>query len=525
MDVIVSQIHDMIRRRQLSQAELLCRQQIDRFPDKSNLWFLLGQILQMRCDFEGMLSCALKVVVLNPKNISGYLQEIDALIHGGKVDQAIEKLDILKNKAGNDIKLLLHLAEFYTHAGQFQEALSCYQQAHGLRDDDPRILYNCATANIALGQFNEAEKLLDQVLALNPYDYDAYYNRATLRKQTPENNHLDQLQDILEKSLENPAGAAQVYYALAKENEDLGAHEKSFSYLKKGADCRNSLLQYKVTDDEEAIDAIKQTMSGDFFETVIPVDHRPGPVFIIGLPRSGTTLVDRILCSHSDVESLGEINDFAMSLMGTIGPTTGKLDLIQKSKDMDFNILGEKYLSSIKARSSNAPFLIDKTPANYLYLGLIARALPTAKIIHLRRNPMDSCYAIYKTLFRMGYPFSYNLENLARYYIAYHDLMDHWRRYLPGRFLDVDYEELVQSQEKTSREIITYCGLTWQQNCLDFHLNNSPTATASAAQVRQPIYKGSVEKWRLYENELQPLKKMLEAANIQFDPMTSKGNL
>ncbi len=516
MNSLINEINSLIQRRQLGEAAGLCDQFIAAYPKNATGWFRLGQIRQINCDFDGMLECARRVIAIMPDAPAGYLQEIDALIHGGRADEAVLKIAAQEKRSKDDVQTLNQLADFYTHAGQFEAAGRCYQRTRELWPTEPKLLYNCAASAIALGKLDEAEDLFNQVLDMDPHDYDAYYNRATLRKQTAENNHIEELLSCIKDGIRNPAGEVKVYYALAKVYEDIGEHKKSFASLTKGADRRNSMLQYDVAEDVDAMAAIKEVMSDNFFEDGVIVDDDPGPIFIMGLPRSGTTLVDRIVSSHSAVDSLGEINDFALSLMGEIGPSKGKLDLIAKSAHMDFEKLGAKYLSSIQARNGNAAYLIDKTPANFLYIGLIAKALPNAKILHMRRNPMDSCYAMYKTLFRMGYPFSYSLDNLARYYEAYDALMRHWQAMLPGRVYDIDYENLVQNPEQVSRNIVTHCGFDWQAECLDFHLNKSPTATASAAQVRRPINRDSVEKWRAYTNELQPLKQALEAAGFKI---------
>ena len=178
--------------------------------------------------------------------------------------------------------------------------------------------------------------------------------------------------------------------------------------------------------------------------------------------------------------------------------------------------LGEAYVASARNYGTRAELFIDKTPANWLYLGLIARALPSAVVIHVRRHPVDSCFAMYRTLFRMGYPFSYDLGDLARYYIAYHHLMEHWRRSFPGSFLEVAYEQLVNEQEAASRRLVARCGLQWEDACLSFERNTAPVATASAAQVRRPIYRDSLARWRHYERQLEPLIRRLKDAGIEL---------
>jgi hypothetical protein len=235
----------------------------------------------------------------------------------------------------------------------------------------------------------------------------------------------------------------------------------------------------------------------------------------LGLPRSGTTLVDRILSSHSQVASLGETNDFVNAVMSLAGPAKTKDQLIEATAHLDFAELGQSYCVAQAGHGQAANHLIDKTPSNFLYLGLIAKALPDAKVIHLQRNPMDSCFGMYKALFRMGYPFSYDLGDLAKYYLAYRNLMDHWRKHLPGRLFDLQYEALVKEPEENIRQLLGFCGLQWEDGCLNFHENQSPSATASAAQIRQPMYKSAVERWRHYEHQLEPLKHELEAGGIK----------
>lgn len=435
------------------------------------------------------------------------------LIRDGRIGDALARLAALEARAGDDARLLQHLGEFYTHCARSVDAARCYRSAAALTPDDPRALYNLAAALIALGQMAEAESLLDQVIQLDPDDHDAWQNRSTLRRQTPESNHISALFQATRQRLTGP-GEVALSYALAKELEDLGDHDASFAWLRRGAERRRSLLSYRVEADVVAMAKIERVFDFTLLAQPQAGCGEAGPVFVLGLPRSGTTLVDRIISSHSDVESLGEINDFALALMRVAGPTEGKGDLIQRSADLDPAALGRAYLDSVAGYGRSTALFIDKTPVNFLYIGLIARALPNARIIHLRRHPMDSGYALYKTLFRMGCPYSYDLTDLAAYQLAHRRLMDHWRAVLPGRFLDVDYEALVTAQETISRRIVAHCGLDWQDACLRFHENSSPAATASAAQVRQPIHANSVGLWRRYAEQLEPLRAALAAGGV-----------
>jgi hypothetical protein len=243
-------------------------------------------------------------------------------------------------------------------------------------------------------------------------------------------------------------------------------------------------------------------------------------IFIVGMPRTGTTLVEQILCRHSDVQSAGELLGFGQVLAAAAQNTlaaSGGASLVEASLEMDFSALGRDYMQGARQAAPDSRFFIDKLPVNYLYCGIIRKALPKAKIIHLVRDPMDSCYAIYKTLFNQAYYFSYDLDELADYYIAYHRLMEHWRQAMPGAILDLRYEELVQDPDTQIRRLIEGCGLEWQAAVLDPSSNKGPIMTASAAQVREPIHARSVQRWRDYEAGLAHLKARLQAAGVVKD--------
>jgi tetratricopeptide (TPR) repeat protein len=427
--------------------------------------------------------------------------------------QARRMLRDIEGIAGADAMLWRGLGEAYTVAGSHYEAERCYRRAVRLRPGDPRALYDLGAAQTAMGDLASAQESLGRAIALDPDDFDAWYNLVTLSRATPDANHLSGLRKAAARAGTGP-GRIPVHYALAKELEDLGRHRESFAALKIGADARRQRLSYRVEGDVETIEAVIQAFTPDLFKRVTRHAGQSGPIFVMGLPRTGTTLVDRILSAHSRVGSLGEISDFALALTARAAGPGGKLAMVERSRSLDFKRLGQAYLESTAEYGVEAAMRVDKTPSNFLYLGLIALALPQARIIHLRRNPADSLYAIYKTLFRMGYPFSYSLDDLAAYYIAYHRLMEHWRGLLPGRFMEVDYEALVGDQEGVTRAMLDWSGLDFEEACLRFHENVSPSATASAAQVRRPLYSSSVGLWRHYEAELAPLVARLVSAGL-----------
>jgi hypothetical protein len=272
-------------------------------------------------------------------------------------------------------------------------------------------------------------------------------------------------------------------------------------------------MAYDVADDVATVDEIIKTYTPGICRAV-DGDNNREPIFIVGLPRTGTTLVDRILSSHSTVFAAGELNNFALEMTRLIqrqGSVRSKSEAIAASLHIDFAQLGKNYIDSTRPQTGHSAHFIDKMPLNYLYCGLIAKALPNAKIIELVRHPLDTCYAIYKQLFTLAYPFSYDLDDLAQYYLAYVRLMQHWHAALPGRILRVRYEDVVDNQEQQTRRLLQYCELDWEDGCLAFEKNRQASTTASAVQVREPIYRSSLGKWRHVQHELQPLIEKLRA--------------
>jgi len=381
--------------------------------------------------------------------------------------------------------------------------------------------YNIACMQRSLGELEAAEKNYDKAIRLKPADWESYKIRSDLRRQTPERNHVEELEKLLDNGIDDERGMVQICYAVAKELEDFGEAARSFRHLKTGSDRRRKLMKYEVERDLETIEAIKNTFSRDVFSAQNEGSDNDEAIFILGMPRTGTTLVERILASHTDVFAAGELNNFAAQLMTmmrakNIDKKVTRDEMVQSSAALDFKRLGEAYINSTRPFTGKTPRFIDKMPMNYLYVGLIHLALPNATIINLHRDPMDTCYAIYKQLFVDAYPFSYDLEELAKYYVAYHQLMEHWHDVLPGVIHTVKYEEIVDDVEGKTRLMLDACGLDWQEQCLRFYENKEASTTASTAQIRRPIYKSSVGKWRDYEKQLQPVAEILQQASIDI---------
>lgn len=500
----------LLRQRRPQLAEAICRDLIASDPGLVDARLIAARARQMLNDFAAMLEHVDAAIAIDPDHPVARLMRAEALILQGEIGAARRLLALLKLGAGGDPRMLARVAEMETQLGYHAEARDTLRKVEASAPNTPAIIYNLASAEIAMGNLKAAEALLDRLIAIAPHDYDAYYNRATLRRQTASDNHIEEMEALLSRLGNNPAGETQLCYALAKEYEDIGEIDLAFDRLARGAAARRRGMAYKVEDDIATMEAIARTFDADYLGKAAEGRGGEEAMFVLGLPRSGTTLVDRILSSHPQVESVGEINDLALAITSLCRGASSKEEMVRKSASIGGPDLASAYRRSTCERAPNARFIVDKTPLNFLYIGLIARAMPSARIIHLERDPMDVGFAMFKTLFRMGYPFSYDLEDIGRYIVAKQRLMTHWSELLPGRIVTVRYEDLVADQEGESRKLIGSVGLDWDDACLAFHKNAQPSATASAAQVRQPIYASSVGKWRAFARHLGPLQAILE---------------
>lgn len=491
-----------------------CRAHLEQHPGDFEALLLLSRACQAQGDFEAMLGAAEAAAKARPRNVEAQLRLAECRYYCSEVGAALDLVRHVEATAGSRYGALQRAAEFYVHCGQHEDAHRCHARAMELRPDDPVAVYKAASSSLSLGRIDQAEKLYERAIFLRPDDYDAWYNRSTLRRQAAGSHHVNELDYALERLPADHPGRVPLCFALAKELEDLEQYEASFHFLREGAEARRRRLDYDVAADERAMQTIATAFPAEALDAGPDGHDSPRPIFVLGLPRSGTTLVDRILSAHPQVASLGEINTLPFALMHTVGRHRGRDDLVRRSTACDHALLGQRYCRGLEGFGSDAPRLVDKTPANFLYLGLIRRALPNARVIHLRRNAVDSCYAMYKTLFRMGYPFSYSLQETGRYYIAYHRLMAHWRAAMPGFFLDVDYEDLVVNTRRQVQRMLDYLGLPFDEACLAPHRSEAPVATASAAQVRRPIHRESVGRWRYFKQHLAPLANKLNEAGI-----------
>lgn len=424
--------------------------------------------------------------------------------------------DVAAQADGNG-NLLWQLGVLYQRNNLFADAISSFGKARKLIGDHPGLLYDLAVTRFFSGDFEQAEGDLDRMLAAAPQSGPAVYLRATLRRQTHERNHVEDLERRLAAGFRRLDDEVAALYALAKELDDLGEHTKSFAALTAGAAKKRGVLQYDVKNECTALQAVCAAYTADVMAEPVAGHDGEGAIFIVGMPRTGTTLAERMLVQSGRVKAAGELLDFGSLLASAtrnVQAAAPGLTPAEASLGIDFAALGRDYMQGARQTAGGSPVFIDKMPVNFLYCGMIRKALPKAKIIHMVRDPLDSCYAVFKTLFFNSYNFSYDLDDLAEYYIAYHRMMRHWHEVMPNRILDVSYEDLVTDTGNQTRRIYDWCGLAWTAEVLEASADSTAFATASAAQVREPVHSRSVGSSRRHAEQMAPLAAKLAAAGI-----------
>jgi tetratricopeptide (TPR) repeat protein len=453
-----------------------------------------------------------------PKDAALAVWEAYAWLHLGRRAEALGAMEGALCLEPRSPALDNMLGELFGACDEPGKAAHLFRRAVQGRPQDLGFRLNLAKAQRMMGEFKAAEDNLDILISADPLRFEAYMLRSDLRAARAEDNHVEALSRLVHGALGEDPRRTPVWFALAKELEDLGQWDAAFAALKRGCSAHRRTYAYDVASDIAVIDRLKAAYTKSAVTAGPAGFASPEPIFVVGLPRSGTTLVERIVSSHDAVFNAGELQDFdrvcAEGVLKLHPAARTPEAVLETALALDPESLGRAYVEATRPRTGHKPRFVDKLNWNYLNLGLIARALPAARMICLRRNPMDSCLSMYKVLFAERYLFSYDLDELGRYYAAWLGLIEHWRSVCGERLLIVDYEALVADPEAASRQILAHCALPWDPACLDFHRRDDPSTTASAVQVRQPIHQRSVDRWRRFERHLEPLADRLRRQGV-----------
>lgn len=512
---------DLIRQGRLQEAEVLSRR-LTHANSGVNATLLACEIEAARGDFGKALEIVTAALARDGEYGALQLKRAEVLMALRRRSEAFAAADRAVSVGEPDPALLHTVAAMYMNTNNPARAKPLLYRALELAPGEPSLLYTAALSHFFLNETAEADALLARMLQVVPDNGNAWHVRSQLATHTPAANHIAELRSVLARPHLHEQDRMLVSFALAKELEDVGEFAQSFDALLQANRIKRATLTYDAASDARDMQNVAAHYSKPAMQALRGGDETAGPIFIVGMPRTGTTLVERILGSHSQVASVGEAVDFPEEMASLARATHARLgltdpDLLRASLQMDFGELGRRYLAAVRQLSGGHRYTIDKLPFNFRYTGLIHKALPKAAIVHLTRDPMDTCYAVFKTTFINAYHFSYKLEEVAEYFVAYRRMMDHWHAVMPGVILDVRYEDLVADPEAQCRRLLAHCGLPWEEEVLDFHNSKKASTTASTAQVRRPIYKSSVQKWRNFARELQPVLKRLREAGL-VDP-------
>mgnify|MGYP000117165879 CR=1 FL=1 len=520
---LINSARSMLEKGDFQGALSWCQKQNQSYPSDVAAWQLAAHIFQRAGKPDKAVTVLLESLRAAGQKVSLLVSLCEAFVANKQKSQALvlvrELVQSLALRPIENVEIYGRLAYFLTSLELHPESLPIYRRIVALQPGVASHHYNLASCLRFLGLLDDAENELNQALVLEPLDTEAQLLRSGLRKQLSNSNHITELTALAATPSLSYSSQVNLAFALAKELEDLEDYAQSFQVLQAGAELKRKNINYRIETDLDIMKKIAEVFHHDLFDGKIPGSETKEPIFVIGMPRTGTTLVERILASHSDVYAAGELHNFSSELIRLakipgVKSSDSRLSFIENTAHVDFATLGRNYVDSTRPMTGSTAHFIDKLPFNYLYAGLIHLAFPNAKIISLTRNPIDTCFAVFKQLFRSGYPFSYSLDELADYYIAYRNLMAHWFEVMPGVIHEVSYENLVTNLEVEARAMVSYCQLPWQDKCLEFHLNSAATSTASAVQVREKLYSTSIGHGNRYETQLQGLKSRLEAGGV-----------
>jgi tetratricopeptide (TPR) repeat protein len=426
-----------------------------------------------------------------------------------RFDAASRKLD------GQQLTALAHT---YQMLGDHATGLELMDRAAAQGHDNPDFRYFHALQLQFNGRIADARRRLEGCLQLGPTFGRASLALARMGKQTAESNHLAYIRQQLCVVEPGSEDHAAFEFAQYKELEDLDEFEAAFAALERGNAIMYGRMSHDLSREAKLFEGIRQVVDAEFVSGAgADIGSGPVPIFIVGMPRSGTTLLDRILDNHPDVVSTGERTDFPRQLRWSAtrhGKEMIDPDLLDRLPQVDYAELGRRYLDQTRWRVPGSRFFVDKLPPNYLLLGLIHRTLPQAPILHMVRDPMDICFSNYKALFGESYPYSYQQQALAQHYIHYRGLMRHWHSIMSGCVLDVSYANLVRDPEAALETVYAHCGLRHVAGCSDLTRNVTAVNTLSSAQVREPIHTRTLGEWRRYERQLAPLQAVLQKAGM-----------
>ena len=499
----------------LASAETLCRNYLRRNPRDARAIRMLADI-GMRCgrldEAETLLAYCLELAPGFHPARYGYAELLFGKL---RFTEALAEIDAALAAEPGEPSYRLLKGAILAQSGRIDAALELFDSVLERHPGDARIHLNRGRALQAAGRQEDAVAAFRMALAIKPGLAEAWWSLSDLKTYRFDDTDIAEMRAQLDAGTASDESRVQLNFALAKALEDAADYETSFRHYADGNAGKRQIVHWDAEQHHADVETVAALFDAAFFASRRSWGNASrAPIFIVGLPRSGSTLLEQILASHSQVEGTLELPDVTAIARRLAGDTanagrTAFTSVLQSLDASDFAELGDQYLARTVEHRSGKAFFIDKMPNNFIHVGLIHLMLPEAKILDARRHPMACGFSIFKQLFAHGQAFSYDLAEIGRYYRDYARLMAHWDEALPGRVLRVDYEAVVADTGNQVRRVLDHCGLEFEPACVEFHRTRRVVRTASSEQVRQPIYRSAVDHWRNYEMHLEPLRKAL----------------
>jgi len=498
----------------LREAVACYDQVLARDPANVEAWNNRGVVLQTLGELGPALDNIRRATELKP-NDPAMLNNLSNLLRMlGRNQEALQACDRALAVAPDYPAALNNRGVALGALGRLEEALAAFDRAVQIRPEYPEAQENRGVMLTELGRPDEAAQAFDEAVRVAPRRIRGYYDLTETRKMTPGDPRIAAMEALAgELASFSAVDQVELTFSLGKTYADLGDHERAFQRLSQGGALKRALVGYDEAGSLEGMRRTAQAFTGEvLWRNAGKGDPSTLPVFILGMPRSGSTLIEQIIASHPEVYAAGESDAFRAAMVAMVSDhgTVDTPEGFARLGGAGLRRLGAEYLSRVTPRAGGAQRITDKSIEAFRFAGLIHMALPNTRFIHIKRDPLDTCVSCFTKLFVSDLPYTYDLAELGRYYVAYEALMAHWMKVLPeGSIIEVRYEDLVADLEGQSRRVLAHCGLAWDPAVLDFHQNQRAIRTASFAQVRRPIYTSSIGRWRVYEPWLGPLQEAL----------------
>jgi len=523
---------ELHRTGKLEDAEGIYRQILQRDPKNLEALRLLA-LIAMQFEHYGQAEQFLKrAVEIAPDFLAAWIDLSRAQLERLDLEAALASIDRAAAMNPGSANVQVHLANVQARSGRHMEAVDTYRRAASLNPEMPAPWTGLGNTLKTIGRQTEAIEAYRHATVLRPQNSEAWWSLSNLKTFRFEDAEVETMQGQLAAERLPEETRAQFNFALAKALEDRGDYARAFELYAEGNRLRRTLEHYDPVQTEVINERIRAVFHTAFLERHAGGGHPdPAPIFVVGLPRSGSTLIEQILGSHSQVDATHELPEGGRLVQRINRERTDGIAYPEAARELQgdqWAALGRAYVDDTRKYRRGAPRFTDKMPNNFPSIGMLALALPNARFINARRHPLDTCLSCYKQLFARGQPFTYDLTELGEYYLEYEKMMAHWREALPGCVLDVQYEDVVADQERETRRLLEFCGLPFEDACLRYWETERAIRTASSEQVRRPIYDSSVNFWRNYERELAPLIEILRPVLPAFglDPglgLSSRG--